>query len=31
MNEDLEIISKSFFITSFIGILQYITNSYNNR
>ena len=30
MMEDLEFVSKSFFITSFIGILQYITNSYNN-
>ena len=30
MIEDLETLSKSFFITSFIGVLQYITNSYNN-
>ena len=31
MMEDLEIVSKSFFITSFKGVLKYITNSYNNR
>ena len=31
MMEDLEFVSKSFFITSFIGVLYYITNSYNER
>ena len=31
MIKGLEIVSKSFFITSFIGILQYIANSYNER